>query len=71
MPLNIAANDITFSGNYSQLRKYGGQGSQPGMNGQGMNGQNGSKLMQINLNNQAGNNQAQNQYMHGPNQTQK
>lgn len=26
MPINIAANDITFSGGYNQMRKFAGQG---------------------------------------------
>jgi hypothetical protein len=34
MPLNIAANDIKFSGSYNQIRKFGGNAPQSiGMNG--------------------------------------
>ena len=55
MPLNIAANDITFAqghGGYNQIRKFAG-GSNVGAGGQGM-GAHGEKLMQLNLNNTTG-----------------
>mmetsp|Transcript_3027 Transcript_3027/g.5112 ORF Transcript_3027/g.5112 Transcript_3027/m.5112 type:complete len:97 (+) Transcript_3027:660-950(+) len=57
IPLNIAANDITFSNNYGNMRKYGAQ-SQVGVNGQSLTGSQNQKLMQLNLNNQGGAQQA-------------
>lgn len=33
MPLNLAANDITFAGGYNQMRKFGAPGA--GVGGQG------------------------------------
>jgi len=44
MPLNIAPNDIKFSGSYNQIRKFGGQNAPQSI---GMNGQ---QIMQLNLN---------------------
>jgi len=39
MPLNLAANDITFAGGYSQMRKFGGSGAAVGANGPLTSGQ--------------------------------
>jgi hypothetical protein len=39
MPVNIAANDIKFSGSYNQIRKFGSNSN--ASSGIGMNGMNG------------------------------